>query len=62
MKRYAGDEGRITNFHFVLNWGNLVPVFSELSNELHTVRSKTILVKPKHSLKKKVPDKVRSEN
>jgi hypothetical protein len=33
MKRYTGDNGNVTNFHFVLNWQNLTPVFRELTGE-----------------------------
>ena len=41
MKRYTGDDGRITNYHFVINSQNLAPVFNELSNDQSHRRSKT---------------------
>jgi len=30
LKRYFGDQGKITNFHFTVNAGNLIPVMREI--------------------------------
>ncbi len=30
LKRYQGDDGKITNFHFLMNADNLKPVLREM--------------------------------
>lgn len=34
MKSYFGDEGKITNFHFVRNQENLIPVLRKIDPEI----------------------------
>lgn len=53
MKRYTGDNGQITNFHLVLNWQNLVPVFKELSGESKQT-SKSVPLKRRKNFRKNV--------
>ncbi len=57
MKRYTGDNGNVTNFHFVLNWQNLAPVFRELTGEKVVKIAKRrgrLQVKEESKFKKKI--------
>ena len=36
LKRYSGDNGRITNYHFSINSDNIIPILREIDQSRFT--------------------------